>query len=109
MGIVLNPFSGQLDFIGTGGSGPSSGPAERYTQLFTNATWGSPSGGYYTITVTQATHGKTDTPEVSVYEQDGLEFVKVQVQDLRINASGDVSISVPETPDLRFNGLILIL
>jgi hypothetical protein len=109
LGIVFNPFNPTgLDFIGSGGS-PASGPAERYMESFVVSTWAGPVDGYYIITVPQTTHGKTTNPNVMIFELNGSEYVSVQVQNLRIDASGNVFISVPASPDLRFAGLILIL
>lgn len=109
MGIVLNPFTGNLDFTGSGGGG-GSGTAARYVQAFNNTTdWGTLSGGYYTITVTAATHGKGTRPNVTTMEQNGSNYETVFVDLISINGSGDVSIRVLGTPDTRFTGLIIIL
>jgi hypothetical protein len=107
MGIKLNPFTGFFDLTGSG-SGGGSGPAERTSTSFTNVTWTGPSGGEYTITITAGTHGKGINPNVMVYETNGANFDQT-FPSVQINASGDVSIKVSETPDNRFNGKILII
>ena len=83
--------------------------AERYVYGFTATTeWGTAAGGYYTITVTAATHGIGSNPVISVQELTGSDFIKVEADQLKIFANGNVSIRVPETPDLRFAGRIII-
>lgn len=109
MGVVLNPFTGQLELIGTGGGG-GSGVAQRYVNTFNATTdWGSPSGGLYTITVTAATHTKGTNPNVQVYELVSGNYELVQPNSIVINMSGDVSVSALQTPDTRFSGLVLII
>jgi len=108
MGIKLNPFTGFFDLSGTS-SGGGSGPAERSSTTH-NALldWGSPSGGEYTITITAGTHGKGTSPNVQSFELVSGNYVNV-FPNIIINNSGDVSIKVLETPDLRFTGKILII
>jgi hypothetical protein len=104
----LNPFF--LDFTGSGGSGPASGPAERFTDTFNNTTdWGSPSSGLYSLSVTALVHGKGTNPNVQVYELVSGSYEQVQPNSIVINMSGDITISALQTPDTRFTGLILIL
>jgi len=110
MGVVFNPliFEG-LDFTGAG-SGPASGPAERFTDTFNNTTdWGSPSSGLYSLSVTALVHGKGTNPNVQVYELVSGSYEQVQPNSIVINMSGDITISALETPDTRFTGLILII
>lgn len=103
MGIAFNPFTGQLDITGSGGS-----TAPRYEAEFNSTTdWGSPSGGIYTYTVLQATHGRTN-PNVQVYELSGSDYVEV-IMSVKINASGDVLLEVMQTPDNRFAGKVIII
>ena len=89
--------------------GGGSGDATTYTQLFNaSSDWGSPSSGAYSITVTQATHEGNIAPLVQVFEKVGLDYEQVEV-DVSVNPSGDVTISVTETNDGRFEGKIVIL
>ena len=108
MGITWNPINPTgFDFTGTGGGG--GGPAERYVQAFNATTdWGSPSGGNYSITVLAATHAIGINPNVQVYELNAGIYTLVNVS-ISVNASGDVTISTLQSPDLRFQGSILIL
>ena len=83
--------------------------AERYVSGFTATTeWGTASAGYYTITVTAATHGIGTNPVVSVQQLTGSDYIVVEADQLKIFSNGDVSIRVPETPNLRFAGRLVI-
>lgn len=85
-------------------------PSERYTFTFDATTsWGAIDGGYYMITVKAGTHGRGTNPEVTVLAADGSDWVVVSPDRVKIFASGDVQIRVPELPDLRFAGKILFL
>jgi hypothetical protein len=73
-----------------------------------NTAWGAASGGFYTRTITAATHGKVD-PMVTVMEYDGTNLDVASVDRIRITkANGDVALRVPETPDGRFRAGIYI-
>lgn len=84
--------------------------AAKYVDTFNATTdWGSPSGGYYTITITEATHNLGINPTINLFEEDAGDYLSVEVDEIRVNVSGDVSFRVPETPDLRFAGKIIII
>lgn len=90
-------------------SSTETSAAERYVSGFTATTeWGAAAGGYYTIPVTAATHGIGINPVVSVQQLTGADYLIVDVDQLKVFANGDVSIRVPETPDLRFAGRLVI-
>jgi len=85
-------------------------PTGRYSSPFTATTeWGTASNGYYTITITEATHGRGTNPNVQVYELSGSDFHKVDVDDVLVLANGNTSIRVPEVPNLRFAGKIVFI
>lgn len=87
--------------------GGSSSP---YIQTFNNSTdWGSPSGGYYSITVLEANHSKGLSPSVSIFEDISGDYIKIEVDRILVNNVGDVVFRVPEIPDTRFVGKIVIL
>lgn len=92
------------ELIDGGGSGSETPP---YVQTFITGSWTGPTSGQYTITVPESTHGKGTSPMVQVYETSGAISDQVTAF-IRLNASGDVSIIVTETPDLRFEGKIII-
>jgi len=105
LGITYNPFNGNLDFTGSGGSAVQS---PNYFAIFNNTTdWGSASGGNYTITILASTHGKGTNPIVQILELNGSDYETIVVSH-KLNASGDISVLVSDTPDLRFNMKIII-
>lgn len=108
MGVKFNILKDLgIDFVGTSGGSPS-GPAERYFATFNNTTDWTLSSPNYVRTITAATHGKGVNPSVSVFELNGSDYELVNV-GITISNIGDVTISVSETPNNRFNGLILII
>ena len=89
----------------------SNGGALPYTQTFNSTTdWGSASGGLYTINVAATAHGKgTNIRRVEVYEDDGTSYVQTSPDTLKWNKStGQVSISVSDSPNGRFAGIVII-
>jgi hypothetical protein len=108
--LVYNPISGQFDIVGTGGGGGGGGPAERYINTFNATTsWGAPAGGFYIVSIPAATHGRGANPNVQVYELVSGDYEQVALSSIRVSASGTVSLIVPEIPDNRFAGLVLIV
>jgi hypothetical protein len=102
MGIGLNVFTGQLQFVG-GASKPTS-----QANITALGDWGSPVSGQYSLTILASTHGMGPNPIVEVLEDMTTHFEVVIPDMIKINASGDVTVVVPETPDLRFLGKVLI-
>ena len=96
----------RINAASTGGSG---GSGASYFENFTSGSWTGPTSGYYTYTVLAANHGKGTAPGVEVYLESASNYDQIEVDRVRVNASGDVEIRVPEVPDLRFTGRILIL
>lgn len=93
--------------IAAGGGGDSS---LNFSITFNETTsWGSPNLGVYTITVLAATHNKGQVPQVVVYEtvSPGV-HQEVTVNSIIIDNTGNISITVLESPDLRFAGKITI-
>jgi len=79
--------------------------SERYCETFDATTsWGAAVGGYYTLVVPQATHTRGVNPTVDTFETVGTDNVEVTPDELKVSATGDVSIRVVETPDCRFAG-----
>ena len=74
-----------------------------------NATsnWGTPVSGVYSIPYPQTLHAKGTTPTIDVYELVSGEYVPVEVP-MTIDLSGNVTLQISETPDLRFAGIIII-
>lgn len=85
-------------------------PSERYSETFNNTSdWGSAAGGYYTQTITNATHGRGTSPTLIIEELDGSDYIEVLPDRVLINSSGDVSFRVTEVPDGRFTGRITLI
>lgn len=61
----------------------------------------------YILSVPSATHLKGINPQIQIYEAEGLEFISVIVY-ISINASGDILVKVPQIPDTRFSGKLII-
>jgi len=80
-----------------------------FVDIFDNtADWGTAAGGYYTITITQATHQKGTNPIVQVFETNGSSDELINTDLISVNTDGDVSFRVNETPNLRFSGKVVI-
>ena len=89
---------------------PGEVVASRYTSTHDATTdWGSAAGGYYTITITAATHGRGTSPNAEFYETDGTDQIAVMPDRVLVAANGDVSFRVPEDPDLRYAGKVVII
>lgn len=85
-------------------------PTARYTETFNATTdWGAASGGFYTLTIAQATHTRGTTPQVDVFELSGSDYIQVETDELKVLANGDVAIRVPESPDCRFAGRAVLV
>lgn len=83
----------------------SASPAARLVQTFNGTTdWGSAVGGYYSITVTAATHGMGVNVRVDVDELVGSDYKESIVEVKTNSTTGDVTITVPDFPDARFGG-----
>lgn len=95
--ITANDATSTIDFVAVGGGGGSN-----YSLDFLIADWGTPSGGFYTISVPFLTHLHAN-PSVSVLEAGEEVFVNVD-----IDGSNNVSITIPENPDVRFDGTLII-
>lgn len=90
---------------------PAVTAATRYTTTFDATTdWGSATGGYYTITIAQTTHTRGTSPSVRIYITDGgTGFNIVEPDQSNVASNGDVSFRVPDSPDLRFAGKIVLI
>lgn len=104
MGWIYNPFTGSLDLVGTSGGGVQD---PNFVDTFLIADWTGPSGGLYSYSLTAVTHGKGTDPIVQVYELNGSDYEIANVF-FKVNSSGDITIQVSDTPDLRFDGKIVV-
>lgn len=75
-----------------------------HTHNFVIGDWVGPDAGWYSISITEAVHAKGQVVDVNVYDENDNE-VEVSVNSAD---NGDVIISVPASPDLRFGGKVHI-
>lgn len=101
MSLVFNPLGPPFDYVGT-----SAAPV-KYNTTFTPVSF-TLNSGLYEYTVTAATHAAGNRPVCQVFELVSGDYELVQAVVI-VNASGDVTIQVTSSPDLRFTGRIVIL
>lgn len=78
-----------------------------FVDTFLVADWGT-SGGLYTLSVLAATHAKGVSPLVQVFEEDTGKYIQVGIAVEIDSGNGNITLSVSQSPDLRFNGKIVI-
>jgi hypothetical protein len=78
----------------------------KYIDNFIIADWVS-GGGDYSISYPQATHLKGTNPTVDVFELISGIYSPVDVP-IEINNIGNVTLKIIQTPDIRFDGLVII-
>lgn len=88
----------------SGGSGASSPP---YASSFTAAGSWSLNGSVYEISILESTHGQGANVIVQVYELVAGEYREIEL-DIIITSTGNVTIQVTASPDLRFDGKVII-
>ncbi len=84
-------------------------PADRFSISFNATTSWTDAGTIFTYTVLASTHGKGTTPAYVIQELSGTDYKDVICQDVTVNSSGDITLSVAKTPDCRFAGRIIVL
>lgn len=89
---VVQKSNGTWTTVGSGGG---------VATTFTTANWVL-SGSYYTYTITNA-----NIQQVAVQELSGSNYIPVEVDSVVISPTNAV-ISVPASPDLRFNGRVIV-
>ena len=88
-------------------SSVGSVPASAHVQTFAAGDWPAAVGGYRTMTVAAATHGRTSVANVVLYELAAGELVLVAPHDVTVTPAGDVEIRVTE--GAQFDGQAHIL
>ena len=83
----------------------SSGSAS-YVDDFIVADWNLDSG-LYKYEILEAAHGKGVAPIIQVQQTNGLLYDDVQT-GIEVNASGDITLTISSSPDLRFDGRSII-
>ncbi|QXO12467.1 hypothetical protein pEaSNUABM49_00221 [Erwinia phage pEa_SNUABM_49] len=89
---VIQKSNGTWTTVGSGGG---------VITTFTTANWVL-NGSYYTFTITNA-----NIQQVSVQELSGVNYSPVEVDSVVISPTNAV-LSVPASPDLRFNGRVIV-
>lgn len=100
--IVSDPLTNTIDFTSSGGGSPFI----KYVKTVILGDWTGPSAQEYTLSIPFSFHGVT-SPTVACFETDGatIDFIMVPVN---VDASNNVIIKVPQTPDSRFVGKVII-
>lgn len=101
--ITGDNSTGVIDLVAVGGGGGGTPP---HTESFIVGDWINNVDSYI-YTVLEADHDKGINPSVEVYEDVAGNFEEVET-GIEVNSSGDITISVLLTPDLRFSGKIVI-
>ena len=91
----------------TGGGG-GGGSASLFEQTFVPSDF-TIIGGNYRLTILETVHQMTGNNIVKVQELVGSNYRDIEVDVFVSSLSGDVSIEVSQSPDLRFTGRILII
>lgn len=108
--VVIDSTNNAMYFYTNGGwHNTSNNVSGRYVTTFNATTdWGSPSGGFYTITIPAATHGRGNDPLVNV-----MDFVTGSYRGIgfayEINGSSDILLKVADSPDGRFAGKVVVI
>ena len=101
--ITGNSATNTIDITSTGGGG---GSTVKYVKTVVLGDWTGPSAGEYTLIIPFAFHAIVN-PEIVCYETNGAGFDQI-LMAANIDASNNITISVPQTPDSRFVGKIVI-
>lgn len=100
--ITADPLTNTIDFVAIGGGGG----AVPFVVPFLIADWVSGTGTY-DITSLETVHHKGPDSTIQVFEDVAGVFEEVETI-IEVNNVGDVTIKISSTPDLRFNGKIII-
>lgn len=84
---------------------PSFGMA--YVDSFSAAEWVGPVSGSYSLSYPQTSHLKGSNPTIVVCEYAALTYSPLDVST-EIDLFGNIVLKVPQTPDLRFTGIVII-
>lgn len=100
--ISANPTTGDINFRATGGGGPSS----PHVFEFVVGDWVL-NVDVYEISILADDHIKGINPSAQVFENILSDFEEVEI-GIELNIDGDITLTVPQNPDLRFDGKIII-
>jgi hypothetical protein len=89
-----------------GGGGGGGGFETGFVKTFIVGDW-SLSSGEYTISVPESEHERGIAPSVEAYELSAGDYELV-ILSIEVTGTGLVKISIPELPDNRFAGKLII-
>lgn len=101
--IVFNPLSGGFDYVNS----DTAPIAAKYTDTFNATTDWTLNVDQYELSILAATHGVGVNPMIQVMEFNGSDYDNVMIS-IKVNNSGDVTLIVNSSPDLRFQGKVVI-
>jgi len=100
--ISADPLTNTIDFIALGGGGG----AVPFVVPFLIADWGVGTGTYDILSL-ESVHNKGTDATIQVFE-DVLGIFEEVETIIEVNGTGDITIKVSQSPDLRFNGKLII-
>lgn len=88
-----------------------SNSTTRYVTLFNATTdWGDISNGLYSISINQSTHKRGTDPIIQILRKEtSTRYSPIIIEDIDIFDTGNITFSIPATPEGRFEGKIVIL
>lgn len=90
-------------------AGGAAGTVNEYSQTFNATTDWTLNVSVYEITILESAHQQGITPVIQVEELDGTDYVQVDVNEIRIDNTGDITIQVTQNIDTRFAGRVTVL
>ena len=99
--FTVDNLTNTIDFAALGNGGTT-----KYIKTVLLGDWVGPSSGQYTLTVAFSFHGIAN-PKVVSYETSGADFEQILVP-IKIDALHNITLTVPQIPDTRFTGKIVI-
>jgi len=105
----MNQFRQNISVLSTKILQISGDPSTKSVMTFNSTSdWIGPIGGYYTITYLSSSHNKGLTPVFLTQELVSTSYNIVMPDNINTNTSGDIIISVIDSPDGRFPGRIIV-
>lgn len=101
--LSLNTTLNEYAESSSGGSTSS----ENYIRVFNNSSNWTSNIDLYELSVLVSAHNKGSNPQIQTFELNGSTFEEVTCNTI-IDNSGNIKIRIPQLPDLRFNGKIIV-
>jgi len=107
---MMSSFRQNISVLSTKILQISGDSSTKSVKMFNSTTdWGVPVGGYYSITYLVSEHNKGLTPFFLVEELVSTFYNVVMPDSITTNASGDIIISVIDSPDGKYSGRIMVV